>query len=66
MDNPISGRFVSGGELSKELQARRRGVVNDSVRAKSQVARDTLIAQKVSEGLACKEAVQNLDKAGEG
>ena len=50
MDDPISGRFVSGDELSTELQARRRRVVNDSVRIKSQAVRDTLVAQKVSEG----------------
>ena len=50
MDNPISGRFVSGDELGKELQARRRSVVNDSVRSQSQAVRDTLVAQKVSEG----------------
>ena len=59
MDNPISGRFVSGDELSKELQARRRGVVNDSVRTKSQAARDTLVAQKVSEGWRVRKQFRN-------
>ena len=50
MDNPISGCFVSGGELAKELQTRRRRVVYDTVRSTSQAARDILVGQKVSEG----------------
>ena len=50
MDDPISGRFVSGDELAKELRARRRRVVHDSVHSKSQTTLDPLIAQKVSDG----------------
>ena len=50
MDDPISGRFVSGDELAKELRARRRRVIHDSVHSKSQTTLDPLIAQKVSDG----------------
>ena len=50
MDNPISGRFISGDVLAKELRARRRRVVYVSVRSRSQAARDALATQKVTEG----------------
>ena len=50
MDDPISGRFVSANELGKELRARRRRVVQNSVQSNSEAARDALVAQRVTEG----------------
>ena len=42
--------LYQGEVLAKELRARRRTVVYDSVRSESQAARDALATQKVTEG----------------
>ena len=50
MSDPIRGRFVSEDDLAKELRARRRKVIDESVQLKSTDDRGALVSQKMRDG----------------